>query len=303
MAAGAAAAAEAAGAGRISRSACSTGGPTPIATARSRPRSAPAKGGSWNVPVNYTFNKWGTFNTLNVQYNRAKSESTNLYAYQTDVAGEAGIVGVSTDPFSWGIPSLSLTSVSGLRDQSPTIRTDQTLTISMNQMKPWKRHSFRWGGDFRWMLTDSRTDSNPRGSFVFTGRLHGLHRGAGRQHAVDGGHGAGLRGLPARHVAAGDAELRAGHDPVPVARVEPVLPGRLARERQVHDQRGRALRVPDAVLGSEQQPRQPGRERGLHGGRAGPRRPERAVHGRSSRPAPWTRIGTTSRRARASRGG
>jgi hypothetical protein len=128
-----------------------------------------AKGGSWNVPVNYTFNKWGTFNTLNVQYNRAKAESTNLYAYQTDVAGDAGIAGVSTDPFSWGIPTLSLTSVSSLRDLSPTVRTDQTMTVSMNQMRPYKRHSFRWGGDFRWMLTDSRTDSNPRGSFVFTG--------------------------------------------------------------------------------------------------------------------------------------
>ncbi len=115
------------------------------------------------------------FNALNVQYNRARTESTNLYAYQTDVAGEAGIAGVSTDPFSWGIPSLSFTSVSGMRDQTPAIRTDQTLTIGMSQMKPWKRHSFRWGGDFRWMLTDSRTDSNPRGSFVFTGLYTGYY--------------------------------------------------------------------------------------------------------------------------------
>jgi hypothetical protein len=43
----------------------------------------------------------------------------------------------------------------------------------MNQMKPYKRHAFRWGGDFRWMLTDSRSDSNPRGSFVFTGLYTG----------------------------------------------------------------------------------------------------------------------------------
>ena len=134
-----------------------------------------AKGGSWNVPVNYTFNRWGMFNTLNVQYNRARTESTNLYAYQTDVAGEAGIAGVSTDPFSWGIPSLSFTSVSGLRDQTPAIRTDQTITVGLNQMKPYKRHSFRWGGDFRWMLNDSRTDSNPRGSFVFTGLYTGYY--------------------------------------------------------------------------------------------------------------------------------
>jgi hypothetical protein len=138
-----------------------------------------AKGGSWNVPVTYTFNRWGAFSTLNVQYNRAKTESTNLYAYQTDVAGEAGIAGVSTDPFSWGIPSLSLTSVSGLRDLTPTIRTDQTLTVGMTQMRPWKRHAFRWGGDFRWMLTDSRTDSNPRGSFVFTGLYTGYSSASG----------------------------------------------------------------------------------------------------------------------------
>ncbi len=45
----------------------------------------------------------------------------------------------------------------------------------MNQMKPYKRHSFRWGGDFRWMLTDSRSDSNPRGSFVFTGLYTGYY--------------------------------------------------------------------------------------------------------------------------------
>jgi trimeric autotransporter adhesin len=138
-----------------------------------------SKGGSWNVPVTYTFNRWGVFNTLNVQYNRAKSESTNLYAYQTDVAGEAGIVGVSTDPFSWGIPALSFTSVSGLRDLTPAIRTDQTITVSTNQMKPWKRHALRWGGDFRWMLADSRTDSNPRGSFVFTGLYTGYAAATG----------------------------------------------------------------------------------------------------------------------------
>ena len=65
--------------------------------------------------------------------------------------------------------------MSGLRDLTPSTRTDQTLTVSMNQMKPYKRHAFRWGGDFRWMLTDSRTDSNPRGSFVFTGLYTGYY--------------------------------------------------------------------------------------------------------------------------------
>ena len=136
--------------------------------------SGSSTGGSWNVPVSYTFSKWGAFNTINVQYNRNRSATTNLYAYGTDVAGDAGIAGVATDPFSWGIPTLSLTSVSSLRDITPSIRTDQTVTASMSQMKMYKRHSFRWGGDFRWVLTDSRTESNPRGNFVFTGVYTGL---------------------------------------------------------------------------------------------------------------------------------
>jgi len=149
--------------------------------------SGSSTGASWNIPVSYTFSKWGTFNTMNVQYNRNRSTTTNLYAYSTDVAGDAGIAGVSTDPFSWGIPTLSLSSVSSLRDITPSIRTDQTLSISVNQMKMRKRHTLRWGGDFRWMLTDSRTDSNPRGSFVFTGVYTGLFPTPGGSRATGTG--------------------------------------------------------------------------------------------------------------------
>ena len=51
---------------------------------------------------------------------RSTSTSTNRYAYLVDVAGDAGINGVSTDPFTWGVPSLSFSSYSGLRDMTPT---------------------------------------------------------------------------------------------------------------------------------------------------------------------------------------
>jgi hypothetical protein len=136
--------------------------------------SFPTAGGKnrqtgWNVPVGLTFQKWGLFNTLNVQYNRSHSTTTNLFANVRDVAGEAGLSGVSTDPFSWGVPSLSFTTISGLRDITPSERTDQTVTFSLTQMKMHKRHVFRWGGDYRFMRNDNRSDSNPRGSFVFTG--------------------------------------------------------------------------------------------------------------------------------------
>ncbi|MCK7533836.1 MAG: hypothetical protein MZV63_23800 [Marinilabiliales bacterium] len=74
-------------------------------TARFRRRSGSSKGGSWNVPVSYTFNKWGMFNTLNVAVQpRQDRVDEPLRATQTDVAGEAGIAGVSTDPFVVGHP-------------------------------------------------------------------------------------------------------------------------------------------------------------------------------------------------------
>jgi trimeric autotransporter adhesin len=134
----------------------------------------PTIGGSsdssgWNLPVSWMFVEGRFNNTLNVTYNRNTATSTNLYAYNTNIAGAAGIQGVSSDPFDWGIPSLSFTTVADLRDRTPSRRVDQRIQISDTMMRPWGRHAFRWGGELRYMRLDSLTNSNPRGSFVFTG--------------------------------------------------------------------------------------------------------------------------------------
>ncbi len=137
----------------------------------------------WDVPVNYTFSGWGIFTTVRAQYNRNRSTTTNQYAYVRDAAREAGILGVSTDPFAWGVPSLSFSSVTGLRDVVPSLRVDETLAFGFTQGEPRGRHMLRWGGDVRLAFTDSRTDANPRGSFVFTGLYTG--GGAGRGAGLD----------------------------------------------------------------------------------------------------------------------
>jgi outer membrane receptor protein involved in Fe transport len=134
----------------------------------------PTVGGSagttgWNVPVSWMLTKGRINNVLTVTYNRSSSRSSNLYAYTTDVTGAAGIQGVSTDPFDWGIPGLSFTTIADLRDRTPSRRVDQRIQISNSTMRTWGRHSVRWGGDFRYARLDSLSNSNPRGSFVFTG--------------------------------------------------------------------------------------------------------------------------------------
>jgi hypothetical protein len=123
----------------------------------------------WNLPVSWMLSKGRIVNTLTVTYNRNSASNTNLYAYNTDVAGAAGIEGVSSDPFDWGVPGLSFTTVADVRDRTPSRRVDQRLQISNTTVRPFGRHALRWGGEFRYLRLDSLSNSNPRGSFVFTG--------------------------------------------------------------------------------------------------------------------------------------
>jgi trimeric autotransporter adhesin len=134
----------------------------------------PTIGGSsdtkgWNLPVSWMLSKGRFVNTLSVTYNRSSSESTNLYAYNTNITGSAGINGVSSDPFDWGIPSLSFTTVADVRDRTPSRRVDQRIQISNTTVRPFGQHALRFGGEFRYLRLDSLSNSNPRGSFVFTG--------------------------------------------------------------------------------------------------------------------------------------
>jgi len=124
---------------------------------------------SWDVPVGFSFARGSIFHSLRFSFNRNAADVTNLYAFAQDVAGAAGIGGASSDPFDWGVPSLSFTSLSSLRDLTPAHRVDRTIGLSYTGVLTKKKHTYRFGGDFRSLHTDSRTDANARGSFVFTG--------------------------------------------------------------------------------------------------------------------------------------
>src|SRR5262245_30701052 len=106
---------------------------------------------------------------INVNFARTTARTTNRYAYVADVAGQAGINGVSTDPFDWGLPSLSFSTFSSLRDVNPTKRSDRRLTTSYTWSHPIKTHTMRVGAEYAQDWSDSQTDANARGSFVFTG--------------------------------------------------------------------------------------------------------------------------------------
>ena len=142
----------------------------------------PTLGGSsttsaWDTPVTYAFTKGGLSHQARFDFNRQQSQTQNLYAYSQDVAGEAGLQGVSTDPFDWGAPNLSFTRFQSLRDLTPSSITNRTISAGETITKIKGRQTLRIGGDYRSIHADSRTDSNARGSYVFTGLYSGTDFG------------------------------------------------------------------------------------------------------------------------------
>ena len=128
---------------------------------------------AWDMPVDYSFTKAGLTHSIRFQFNRQHSESQNLFAFNENVAGNAGLQGISPDPFDWGAPGLSFSTIASVRDLAPSTRTDQTIGIGDTVVKTHGQHTVRFGGDLRAVRADSRADPNANGSYVFTGLYTG----------------------------------------------------------------------------------------------------------------------------------
>ena len=123
----------------------------------------------WNGNVRWTYGKGRTTNSLGFTYNHNRASTSNLYSGVTDVAGNAGITGISTDPFDWGLPGISFNSYSGFSGPVTSRELDQTYTISDTVIWSHGKHNWRFGGDYRRILQGFRSARNAEGSFVFTG--------------------------------------------------------------------------------------------------------------------------------------
>ncbi|MGD0212287.1 MAG: TonB-dependent receptor [Terriglobales bacterium] len=124
---------------------------------------------SFDIPVSYTRSIGKLTNIVRADFNRARTRTQNLYAFNNNITGALGITGVSTNPFDWGLPNLSFTNFASLQDTTPSLNRSQTYTFTDNVIWNHGKHTWRWGGDFRRVQVNPQTDSNPRGSFVFTG--------------------------------------------------------------------------------------------------------------------------------------
>ncbi len=122
-----------------------------------------------NASAGWVYGKGRTTNNLRLNYNHNHVATTNLYSNVVDVAGLAGITGVSTNPFDWGLPGISFTSFGGLSNPIPRRELDQTYTISDTISWNHAKHNWRFGGDYRRILQSFHSSRNAEGGFVFTG--------------------------------------------------------------------------------------------------------------------------------------
>ncbi|MDQ3486372.1 MAG: TonB-dependent receptor [Acidobacteriota bacterium] len=140
-------------------------------------------GSSLSTPVSFNIMRRRTMHNVNLNFSRSTSGAQGRYSNLEDVAGNAGITGISTDPLDWGVPTLSFSSLTSVRDVSPNQRTDTRFTAGYTLTQPWRAHTLRIGGDVRIDQADSRSDANARGAYTFTG----LYSSGGSAAARGGG--------------------------------------------------------------------------------------------------------------------
>ena len=122
-----------------------------------------------NASAGWVYGRGHLTNNLRFNYNHNHVSTTNQYSGILDVAGDAGIMGIGTDPFGYGLPGISFTSFGGLTDPTPRRELDQTYTTSDTLAWNHGKHNWRFGADYRRILQSFRSAKNSNGSFVFTG--------------------------------------------------------------------------------------------------------------------------------------
>lgn len=135
-----------------------------FATLGGRSRSTTA-----GVPVTVNVITGRDLHAVTTTFSRSSSETANRFTGLRNVSAEAGIQGVSSDPLAWGLPALSFSSITSLRDVTPSQRTDRRLSAGYTWTRQRGRHTIRAGGDVRFDHHSSQSEPNANGAFVFTG--------------------------------------------------------------------------------------------------------------------------------------
>jgi trimeric autotransporter adhesin len=124
---------------------------------------------SYSLQLGYAISKNHLNNSLNLNWNRANSQATNLFTNITDVASQIGLNGLPTDPMLFGLPNLTLNQFTSISEQQPNFSDNQVIALSDTLGWIHKKHNFRWGADVHRVHDNLLGETNSTGTYTFTG--------------------------------------------------------------------------------------------------------------------------------------
>ena len=126
-------------------------------------------GSTLSVPVTINMRAGRSMHAFTATFNQTKSTTLDSFAFLQNVAGQAGIGGVATDPFDWGVPTLTFGTYTSLRDTAPSSRRDRSFQFGYTWTRPRGAHNYRMDATYQQQSNLTRSDSNANGSFTFSG--------------------------------------------------------------------------------------------------------------------------------------
>jgi len=129
---------------------------------------------NYSISPNFNIQRGRAQQQIQIQYNHQNSTARNHFTDVNNISHAIGIEGIASDladdPFSYGLPRLNFASISGLSDMTPNLSKGDRASVSYNFRHPWRRtHQLQFGGDFRYDVTTTHSESNANGNFTFTG--------------------------------------------------------------------------------------------------------------------------------------
>ena len=129
-----------------------------------------------NTGITWTYH-FTTRLISNLRYNfsRSATTSTPFFANLSNVSYAAGIEGNYQAANFWGPPSLGFSSgFAGLSDANFALNHNNTNQVGESVLWVHGSHNVTFGADFRRLDFNQIAQSNPRGSFTFTGGITAL---------------------------------------------------------------------------------------------------------------------------------
>ncbi|AFL90532.1 hypothetical protein Terro_4335 [Terriglobus roseus DSM 18391] len=103
------------------------------------------------------------------RFSRLRTDVLPYFQNRQNVSGAAGITGNAQDPRNYGPPDLVFSSIYPLSDGISAFNRNRTDALTLSATWTHGRHVTTFGGDLRRQSYNQLQQSNPRGSFTFTG--------------------------------------------------------------------------------------------------------------------------------------